>query len=486
MKKLIILIAIGFFFASCEKFLDVNTSQDTPEKSSPNYLLPAVLSDMSIAVYEQGDMTAFFTQQVATTTGSTSVRDRWDFRGVTRVGSWRRNYYDVAGNANKMIEFAEAEGSQNYIGVGKIMKAMSFLMATDVFGDMPVLQIYTGIYNPTYDTQEIVYGEINRWLDEAIVALESSTPTDRKMDELSDRVYKGNVQNWLALAHAVKARYYLHLNDFANVLIEVEKAKLNWKEPAFAYLTNPENSWGKNLFGPSRPVPNWDIYANSLSTAATGTFFMKAVTAADDSSRLYALTSPGKNKKYASIHTGEGRGITSLDDYANLYDGFWTKDDSPIIYLTTEEVYFMEAEAAFQTNDKARAYTAYINGIKANFTKLGISDKVDAYLATSAVAQSSAALTLSQIMMQKYIALYLQPEAWADMRRYNYSANVYTGLQYPVNALAVYEGKWIQRLPYDPETEYKYNPKEIERLGAKEQTWIVKKIWWVENSNLGN
>ena len=89
-------------------------------------------------------------------------------------------------------------------------------------------------------------------------------------------------------------------------------------------------------------------------------------------------------------------------------------------------------------------------------------------------------------MMQKYIALYLQPETWVDMRRYHYSQTAYPELQYPTNALDIYEGRWIQRMPYDPQTEYIYNPNEIERLGARSDLWVVTPFWWIENSTLSN
>ena len=44
------------------------------------------------------------------------------------------------------------------------------------------------------------------------------------------------------------------------------------------------------------------------------------------------------------------------------------------------------------------------------------------YLASAAVAQSSGELTMSDIMLQKYIAMGCSIENWNDMRRFNFSA----------------------------------------------------------------
>lgn len=109
--------------------------------------------------------------------------------------------------------------------------------------------------------------------------------------------------------------------------------------------------------------------------------------------------------------------------------------------------------------------------------------------------------SLSDLMQMKYVAMYMQPEQWTDMRRYHYSnernnygigANneiVYPKLRRPYNLYAAYwidgltdsqkENTWIQRINYDPETEEKYNRKELERLGAyKNYLWLREPMIW--------
>jgi hypothetical protein len=100
-------------------------------------------------------------------------------------------------------------------------------------------------------------------------------------------------------------------------------------------------------------------------------------------------------------------------------------------------------------------------------------------------------------MRQKYVAMYLQPEQWNDMRRYQYSNSkngkmydgtvIYPNLKRPFNLYepywvtpqAVAEEHWIQRLNYDPETEEKYNRSELERLGAyRNSDWLKKPMIW--------
>lgn len=109
--------------------------------------------------------------------------------------------------------------------------------------------------------------------------------------------------------------------------------------------------------------------------------------------------------------------------------------------------------------------------------------------------------SLSDLMQQKYIAMYLQPEQWTDMRRYHFSNNrnkygigdnneiIYPTLRRPYNLYQAYwidglteaqkENTWIQRVNYDPETEEKYNRAELERLGAyKNYKWLQEPMRW--------
>jgi len=494
MKKYIALLLFTFIFWGCEDFLDVNESVDNDQRTTPNYMLPAILGNTAYAHYGQAETTVYITQYVTTEFGFNAVKDRWDYRSVLRIGHWRRHYFDVAGNANKMIIFAEDEGSDNYIGVGKVMLAYSFLTTTDMFGDMPVLEALTGIYNPTYDSQDIVYQEVERMLDEGIEALKVADPlTNRAMTSTEDHIYHGDIQKWLSFAYAIKARMKLHTANFQGsyeeVLTNVDLARQNWAEPLYAFITNADSDWFRNLWGPSRPSPQWDFaeIRNTLNSSVHTDFFMNAMTlSGEHDPRLYQLTTPGSNGNYLSVPASTGRGALELDDFAVLYDGYWTKDDSPYVFIPDEELYFIEAEAAFYANDRQRAFNAYVSGVSRNFSRLGVGADFPAYQQSAAMAQSADELTIADIMMQKYIALYLHPETWVDMRRYGYSNQAYPGLEYPENALDLYEGKWIVRLPYDPQTEYIYNPNEIERLGARDDQWVVTPFWWIENSTLFN
>ena len=225
---LIVLVFISF---SCEKFLDVNTDLDRPSEAPSNLLLPPMLSLMAVNCYEQGETTGYLTQQVATLSGFNAVKDRWDYTQITRVGLFRRHFFDVAGNAKNLIETAKEEGSRNYEGIGHVIMVLTTQTATDLFGQMPYTEALKGNPSPNYDDQDVIYDGMLLEIDEAINLLESSDGSNLLLGANEDVLYQGDLTAWLGLAHALKARILLHLTpninqNYQEVIDEVDLALL--------------------------------------------------------------------------------------------------------------------------------------------------------------------------------------------------------------------------------------------------------------------
>ena len=120
---------------------------------------------------------------------------------------------------------------------------------------------------------------------------------------------------------------------------------------------------------------------------------------------------------------------------------FQTRPVSDFEIMTYHEACFIKAEVLYRKGDKAGALAAYKAGIKAHLDYMqkkltawkgqGFSNpdmlpmddaKIAAYLASAAVCQNAGDLKMSDIMLQKYVAMGCSLENWNDMRRFNYSA----------------------------------------------------------------
>jgi len=122
--------------------------------------------------------------------------------------------------------------------------------------------------------------------------------------------------------------------------------------------------------------------------------------------------------------------------------------------LTYHEMCFIKAETYMRKGDNANAYTAYLAGIQAHLSMMQSKltewqgsgytntnpdmapmdqNDISTYLQSNAVCQAAGVLTMSDIMLQKYIAMGVSLENYNDMRRFNFSAgNVGSfGIVYP-------------------------------------------------------
>lgn len=175
-------------------------------------------------------------------------------------------------------------------------------------------------------------------------------------------------------------------------------------------------------------------------------------------------------------------------DYGKFSNsGFYTKQTSPFPFITYSEVKLIEAEARLRSNDITGALSAYEQGVKANMRKLGVTAaEINAYWAAQLADGINAHFTsltngLSYIMQKKYILLCFNPEIWVDMRRMDYSQQIYgPSLQRPANPNTVVfsatdPNDWIRAMVYET-NEQNRNPAAVG--DNSEQTRLRTRLWW--------
>lgn len=259
-----------------------------------------------------------------------------------------------------------------------------------------------------------------------------------------------------------------------------------------------------------------------------------------------SASNPGQRVMIRYLENNIGAGSTyKQTHFPDLYAGAYAGGtDAYTAIFTMEELYFIQAEAYYWMGNKVKACELTKEATTWNIQRhldRFLADNDGAYPATgnlpgNATAQeryerqlvafldneavkrckpaseignkhwffNPSTFTLSDLMIQKYIAMYLQPEQWTDLRRYHYSNNrngygigdsqeiIYPTLRRPYNLYqaqwvdglsdAEKENTWVQRINYDPETEPKYNKAELERLGAyNNHLWLRKPMIWAED-----
>ena len=439
--------------------------------------------------------------------------------------------------------------------------------------------------SPKYDHQSYVYQYIQSELEDLIELYEDpewiNCPTNGVIDVKQDRMFAGDLGKWRAFTKALYARVMLRQipnQDLSKcqAVIDAVDAALNdpsWAEPIYKFDGGTAEQCC--MWGPTQPKMNlgWAQARENLLTSAVPSEFMASILGfypgginfarsfevidngvAKESDKkkvaMYSLdpradrmmeprVNADKMKSLRSLKSNIGMDVIYGTDYKadyfpDLYcttdrTNPYTKDDGYITFITEEELLFAKAEALYWMGDKSTARSVTLEAVRASFNRytvygnLGIVEEERLKLFEE-LRVPATGFNIAHLMQQKYVAMYLQPEQWCDVRRYNNSSSM-NGIQYDgvyvydvekvfdqsygnvavgnfknkvvlARPFNIYEphwntskdlgtnfkysaNAWMNRVSADPETEEKYNRPELERLGIYQNPdWLRNRMIW--------
>lgn len=504
--------------SSCQEFLDVNDNPNGPEIVSANLYLSPMLHWMVTSPLYEGRFVGRYTQQwtLPATTLSTWDRMGYDPRSDNGAQQWRDVYWSLGQNLVDMMDKAEAEERWDLLGVGYILKAWGWLALTDTHGEIIIKEAFNQgkefVFN--YDSQEYAYQEINRLL---LKAIENLQRTDGAVDATylgrTDIIYGGDRTKWLKFAYGLLA---MELNHFSNkatyqpseVIAAVDKSfSSNADDALVAYPATVNDD--RNFYGWTRNNIRSYRQTRFVVELMDGTQFG----AVDP--RIGRMLSPSPDGIFrgydinvagtVSFPTSQPEVIpNNLFGYVGtggqaLPSKYIFSDKSKMPAMTYAQLQFIKAEAAYRMGDKTTALLAFRNGVQAHIAFVNSRNTDDgqyptpitnaeaaAFMSSSAVPSTADALTLSHIMSQKYIAewAWAHNELWMDMRRYHYTdvdpasgEQVYPGFAPPLTLYPDNEGKVVQRIRPRYNSEYVWNMKGLEAIGADASDYHTKPLW---------
>ena len=467
LKKIIytvLLPVLIFIQTGCKKgYLDINqTNPNQTDKPPINALLANVTYQSGLNVYRAGDFTSYYMQYLASPSAQ-GGSDTYD--DVDRPGIWQ-SVYDIIQDSRVMKSIAEERNAYQHIGVAEITEAMNMSLLIDLFGDVPYTQAWDKTtLKPGYDKAENVYAACLALIGDGITQFEKADP-GIVLDEANDLIHSGNVSAWIKTAYALKARLLNRLSKSAeynpaDILAALSNAYTSNDDDAQLTKFIARSPWGQAAYNnTTNLLDGWlsEQFVDALNGDTYGV--------ADP--RLPLIATLTKFNDYRGTINGAGRIGTGTDDEESYLsvDGFYSKSGAPLLLITFAETKFIEAEAKFAT-DKPGSYQAYLDGIAANMDKIGVTSAAKtAYLSDPAVAVGAGAFTKDLLFKEKYIAMFLHPEAWTDARRYDYK---YKDFTLPANVVL---STFIRRVGY-PSTEESRNAENVPGISGLDQ-----KLWW--------
>lgn len=469
MKKIInillIVIAVAITTTGCKKtFADLNQNNNKPTAFPPSLLFNGVLVDLHT---EPGGSAEIYGQYYIY---------NYDYYGNNQYnfGSGS-NYFSTLENVIKMEAAATQAGGATvnpYNSIGKFVRAYLFSQMSLQMGDIPMTQALQGAANltPAYDAQKTVFKNCLALLDTANTNIASLIiKGDNTLS--GDIFYNNDLRKWQKAINAFKLRLLIHLSKKVTT-----DADLNIAQQFAAIVNNPTQypiftSASDDLqytfviptnYYPDNPA-NYGFNGGRKNMSLTHIGLLKSfndprlfVTA--EPARYYVDNLGQKDTSFASFYgadPGLDLGVMYADATAGKYSFinrkryYSTYTAEPATQLGYVEMCFNIAEGINRGWVAGNAETWYQNGIKAsltfyniplsgNFTayfyRPGSTDVTNGgnydartiafdyntyYAQTSVKYSSDPATALTQILQQKYLALFRQSglESYYQFRR---------------------------------------------------------------------
>jgi hypothetical protein len=416
MKKIIVLIALPALLSviSCEKFIEGwDESPNTATEATAPLLLS--VSEVGTFMYYTGQLArtpSVFVQHCAGTDFHMEDIKNYTLLEGDNVNEWEGIYSVCLMNEQLIIE-DYGDDNPYYAGIAKILKAMALGLLTDFWGDIPnreALKGLTGVsdveLNPHFDSQETVIQDIQSLLSEGISDLSKPSADNILLPGFDDYIFEGDPDAWINTAWILKARYANRLS---------KKNATGSATDALNFLSNidPDLPDCMAIHGEEANELNqwYDFQLDRGNYMQMGEFFIELLKSNNDP-RLPFYALPNLEDEY--VGTAKTESNTNTSDWGP-YAGTSGEQDLPLV--TYFEAKFIEAEANLRLGNTDEAAAAYNDAVKASVLK--VTGAADPAFEALYANEDGSSITLEKIMTQKYLAMFTQPEAWADWRRTN-------------------------------------------------------------------
>jgi starch-binding outer membrane protein, SusD/RagB family len=279
----------------------------------------------------------------------------------------------------KLQTGARLVGDSLYVGIAQVEEGALMGTGADLFGDLVYKEALTGTANPTLDDQFFVYDSVQQVLSAGIANI-NSTAAGNVGPGGADLVYGGDPALWTAMAHTLKARFFMHTAEVRGAAAYTS---------ALAEAQQGIGSDAGNYFGAfTSTASETNFYFQFHGPAGRGGDLAIGTTL---DTILVRRGDPRDAQYFAA--SGNPRWLSTTRAAADFQQPFVTYDENTLIW----------AEAAYRTGNQVTALSK-LNEERANH---GVSPVVFAGQAL-----------LNEILTEKYIVNFqLGEESWNDYKR---------------------------------------------------------------------
>lgn len=383
---------LALTFASCNEFLNdpkTKTDPNTASTASAAQLFTGVQADINIVL--AGPNVRLVEMWMQRMSGTDRQYQAYGiYQGLasnTFDADWTA-IYDGGGyvDVRKIEDASKAAGDSIYLGIARVYEAMLMGTAADLWGDIPYSDVGSAV--PKLDKQADAYARVQSTLDAAIVDLGSGVGPGPLALDFS---FGGDAGKWTAVAHTLKARYYLHTakNDATAYGKAATEAGLGIADPSGDLkLYSSAKSGEENMW--------FQFFRERDSYLRAGAFLVNMMKARNDP-RLTDYFAPAGNGQIGGANPGDNLDgntmswLSATRGAASFHQPVVTADENSLIL----------AEA------QARTSGAALTTLNTERGRHGL----------AALAGLTGNALLMAILDEKYVATFQTYEAYNDYRR---------------------------------------------------------------------
>ena len=351
MKKLAIIstFILGLAATSCNSYLDINESPNSPKESDLNASILFPAAEMNLAG-SYGDFLriagGYFAQYYVQSFGTSNYLDysKFEMSATRSSGTYTQLTSRTLKNLQLVRDIAAKNENWGDYLAATTLRAFTYQVLVDCYGEVPYTEALDAS-NPTpkYDDGKTIYTGILAELDDA---LNSAKASDRVCTNL---LFPGQTADpWIKFANALKLKIYSRMGGSdAQIGAIISEGNLPTSDIAFKDCWTTESGHISPFYA-EEFATNWgstqvNVVAN---VAIIGTMQQSAYT----DGRLNAFFKPNSDGQYVGGISGSN--FSTSKAYKSTY---WCRPvasyDMPVYMITKSETEFFIAEYYARTAD---------------------------------------------------------------------------------------------------------------------------------------
>ncbi len=214
-KYIILGCVLVMSFASCKKWLDVNTDPDNPNNQSVliQNRVPWIQHFYQYTAGVTNYRTSLQAGVYYSNTGAgASFSTTWQCSSANSTTPYQTWFIEVSSNVVDLYNSAKKKGAYHYMAVADVFNALGYMEMLDLYGEMPYTEAGTGNPSPKPDDGKTIYNGCMDHLNEAISLFNKPQEVGAPALSAGDLWNNGDVNKWIKLCWGLKARYMLKLS----------------------------------------------------------------------------------------------------------------------------------------------------------------------------------------------------------------------------------------------------------------------------------